>query len=83
MKLVYFASVRQTLGKAEETIAVPATVATVGELASFLATQGPAYAAMFADPRALRAAVNQVHARFDDPVSEADEVAFFPPVTGG
>ena len=83
MKLVYFASVRQTLGKSEETIAVPTGVATVGELAAFLAAQGPAYAAVFADPAGLRAAVNQVHARFDVPVGDADEVAFFPPVTGG
>lgn len=83
MKLVYFASVRQTLGKAEETISVPAAVTTVGELAAFLAAQGPAYAAVFADPRTLRAAVNQIHARFDAPVSDTDEVAFFPPVTGG
>jgi sulfur-carrier protein len=83
VKLVYFASVRQTLGKPEESIAVPASVTTVSGLVSFLATQGPAYAAVFADPRTLRAAVNQVHARFADPVSDTDEVAFFPPVTGG
>ena len=83
MKLVYFASVRQALGKPEETISVPASVTTVGGLATFLAAQGPAYAAVFSDPRSLRAAVNQVHARFADPVSDTDEVAFFPTVTGG
>jgi len=83
MKLVYFASVRQTLGKSEETISVPATVTTVSGLANFLAAQGPAYAAVFSDPRTLHAAVNHVHVRFEDFVSDADEVAFFPPVTGG
>jgi sulfur-carrier protein len=83
MKLVYFASVRQTLGKAEETIALPAGIATVADLAAFLAAQGPAYTAVFADTARLRVAVNQVHARLDEPVSDADEVAFFPPVTGG
>ena len=83
MKLVYFASVRQALGKPEETLSVPGTVTTVRELAAFLAAQGPAYAAVFADTRSLRAAVNQVHARFAVPVSDTDEVAFFPPVTGG
>ena len=83
MKLVYFASVRQTLGNTEEIIPLPDAVTTVSGLAAFLATQGPAYAAVFADPGTLRAAVNQVHARFEDSVSDADEVAFFPPVTGG
>jgi molybdopterin synthase sulfur carrier subunit len=83
MKLVYFASVRQTLGKPEEILSVPATVTTVGMLAAFLAAQGPAYAAVFADTARLRVAVNQVHARFEDRVGDDDEVAFFPPVTGG
>jgi molybdopterin synthase sulfur carrier subunit len=52
-------------------------------LAAFLAAQGPAYAAVFADTARLRVAVNQVHARFEDRVGDDDEVAFFPPVTGG
>jgi molybdopterin synthase sulfur carrier subunit len=83
MNVVYFASVRQALGKSEETISMPATITTVAGLAAFLAAQGPAYAAVFTDTARLRVAVNQVHARFEDLVGDADEVAFFPPVTGG
>ena len=83
MRLLYFAWVRQSLGKGEETLAVPETVTTVAALMAFLTGLGPAYAAVFADPRRLRAAVNQCHARIEDPVGDADEVAFFPPVTGG
>ena len=83
MKLLYFAWVRQKLGKGNETLALPGDITTVGALATFLAARGPAYAAVFTDLRPLRAAVNQTHARFDDPVGDGDEVAFFPPMTGG
>jgi molybdopterin synthase sulfur carrier subunit len=81
--LLYFAWVRQKIGKSEETVAPPANVRTVGELAAWLATRGAGYADAFADPKRLRAAVNQDHVGFDAVVSDDDEVAFFPPVTGG
>lgn len=83
MKLLYFAWVRQKIGIGEETLALPPEVTTVGALAAYLATRGPGYAEAFADPAKLRAAVNQTHVRFDAPVQADDEVAFFPPVTGG
>ena len=83
VKLLYFAWVRQKIGKSEETIALPAGVATVGDLIAWLATRGAGYADAFADPKRLRAAVNQDHVAFDARVSSDDEVAFFPPVTGG
>ncbi len=83
MTLLYFAWVRQKIGRSEETIALPADIATVGELAVWLASRGGGYAEAFGDARRLRAAVNQEHVAFDAPVSPDDEVAFFPPVTGG
>jgi molybdopterin synthase sulfur carrier subunit len=83
MTLLYFAWVRQTLGRSEEEIALPPEVKTVGELAAFLRARGGAYAAAFADTKKLRAAVNREHAGWDAPVRARDEVAFFPPVTGG
>ena len=83
MKVLYFAAIRQRLGTGEEILPLPDGVTTVSELAVHLAGRGPAYAAVFAAPKGLRAAVNQVHARFDAPVREGDEVAFFPPMTGG
>ena len=83
MTLLYFAWVRQRIGRGEETLALPEGVGTVGELAAWLAKRGGSYAEAFSDPRRLRAAVNQVHARFDAPIAADDEIAFFPPVTGG
>jgi molybdopterin synthase sulfur carrier subunit len=83
LKLLYFASVRQRLGKGEETLTLPETVASVRDLAAFLAAKGPDYAMVFCDLRLLRVAVNQTHADLDAAVGDSDEVAFFPPVTGG
>lgn len=83
MKLVYFAWVRQHVGKGEETLALPAGVESVGALAQHLAARGAGYAEAFADPARLRAAVNHTHVGFDAIVTDCDEVAFFPPVTGG
>lgn len=83
MKLLYFAWVRQMTGKSDEDFALPGDVTTVRALAAHLAQRGGGYAQAFADPARLRAAVNQDHVGFDAPLSDADEVAFFPPVTGG
>jgi sulfur-carrier protein len=83
VKLLYFAWVRQKTGVSEEDIALPATVATVAQLIAFLRTRGPGFEAAFRDVNLLRAAVNQQHCGFDAPVGPHDEVAFFPPVTGG
>ena len=83
MTLLYFAWVRQKVGKSEEKIALPKDVSTIGELMAWLAQRGPGYADAFADARRLRAAVNQEHVRVDAKIADSDEVAFFPPVTGG
>jgi molybdopterin synthase sulfur carrier subunit len=81
--LLYFAWVRQQVGCGEETIELPAGVKTLGDLADYLRTRGPGYAAAFSDMKRLRAAVNQYHVSLDAAVGAGDEVAFFPPVTGG
>ena len=83
MTLLYFAWVRQKIGKSEETIALPDSVKTVGELAAWLAARGAGYAEAFSDAKRLRAALNQEHVGFDARVAADDEIAFFPPVTGG
>jgi molybdopterin synthase sulfur carrier subunit len=83
VKLLYFAWVRQKIGMGEETLTLPAGVATLAGLAEFLVTRGGSYADVFGDTARLRAAVNQTHAGFDAPLRDSDEVAFFPPVTGG
>lgn len=83
MKLLYFAWVKTRVGLAGEEVDPPAEVATVGDLVTWLAGRGPGYAAAFAEPERLRAAVNQDFAQMAAPISKSDEVAFFPPVTGG
>jgi molybdopterin synthase sulfur carrier subunit len=83
VKLLYFAWVRQKIGLSEEQVSVPSDVTTVATLMEFLSRRGPGYEAAFRNPALLRCAVNQEHAKFDARVRPDDEVAFFPPVTGG
>jgi molybdopterin synthase sulfur carrier subunit len=83
MKLLYFASVRQKIGRGEEDFPLPQGVRTVGELLDALRARGPHYAEALSEAARLRAARNQEHVPFDAPVHDADEIAFFPPVTGG
>ncbi len=83
MKLRYFAWLRQKIGRGEETLQPPAGVTNVGELLTWLQTLGPGYAAALADRKAIRVAVNQDYVGANHPVAADDEVALFPPVTGG
>ena len=83
MKLLYFAWLRQRIGRSEEDIAVPASVSTVSALIEFLRARGSGYEAAFRDLKLIRCAVNQQHSGLDASLSPDDEVAFFPPVTGG
>jgi molybdopterin synthase sulfur carrier subunit len=83
VKLVYFAWVRERIGKAEEDLAPPRSVATVGELIQWLAARGEEYAHAFENPNVIRAAIDRTHVRPDAAISGAREIAFFPPMTGG
>ena len=83
MKVLYFAWLRQKVGRGEETIDPPGSVRTIGDLAVFLASRGSGYADAFADMKRVRAALNQEHVDFTAAVAAGDEIAFFPPVTGG
>lgn len=83
MKLLYFAWLRSKTGIGEENVSPPAGIATVGELLDWLAGRGPGYAAALADRRVVRVAVNQEYVGPDHPVAPGDEIALFPPVTGG
>ena len=83
MKLLYFAWLRTKIGVAQESVDLPPEVTTVGQLVAWLASRSPAYAEALADPSVVRVAVNEEYAREDDSVSDGDEVALFPPVTGG
>ncbi|MGO4711551.1 molybdopterin converting factor subunit 1 [Bradyrhizobium sp. 2TAF24] len=82
MKVLYFAWVRERVGKAEETIDPPASVRTVADLMQWLAGQGEHYASAFERP-VVRAAIDHAHAKPDAAIAGAREIAFFPPMTGG
>jgi molybdopterin synthase sulfur carrier subunit len=83
LSLLYFAWLRERVGTAEESLPIPAGVATVGDLVEWLRGRGPGHAAAFAQANRVRCAVNQEFAGPDTPLRPGDEVAFFPPVTGG
>lgn len=80
VKILYFAGLKEALGMASEAVDLPAGVATVGALRDWLVAQGRE---KLASAKNLRCAVNQDMAGLDAPVREGDEIAFFPPVTGG
>jgi sulfur-carrier protein len=77
--ILYFAWVRDAVGVGEERIELPEGIATVADLADWLAVRHQ----VFADRDRLRVAVDQMMAPFDTDISGAKEIAFFPPVTGG
>ncbi len=83
MKVLYFAWLRSRIGVAEETVQPPPGCATVADLIEHLKTLSAAHAAAFADLRAIKVAINQEFAKMDAVLSTGDEVALFPPVTGG
>ena len=83
MKAVYFAWVRERIGKPDESIDPPPAVTTVGDLMTWLGQRGEGYAHAFENAAVIRAALDQVHVKHDSPLKGAREIAFFPPMTGG
>ena len=83
VKLLYFAWVREKIGKTEEIVDLPAGLATIADLLAWLKDRGPEYAAAFARPGVVRAAIDKKHVQPASPVAGAREIAQFPPVTGG
>lgn len=83
VRLVYFAWVRERVGLQEETLDIPADLATVADLVRWLKARGENYEAAFANEAVVRAALDQVHAKPQSPLGTAREIAFFPPMTGG
>ncbi len=83
MKLVYFAWVRERIGKADEEVELPAGIATVADLVRWLKGRGEEYAYAFENEGVVRAAIDHTHVKPDAPLDGAREIAFFPPMTGG
>ena len=83
VKVLYFAGLREQLGATAEEIELPASVSTVGALRSHLAGRGGAWQGALAPKKNVRAAVNQDMVQPAARIKAGDEIAFFPPVTGG
>jgi molybdopterin synthase sulfur carrier subunit len=81
IRVLFFAQLREDLGCAELMLD-SVDVDKVSDVSSFLLLQHPTWSVFLTNPN-LRVAVNQAYAKADSPVSSGDEVAFFPPVTGG
>jgi molybdopterin synthase sulfur carrier subunit len=83
MKLVYFAWVRERIGRTDEDVELPEGVATVADLVRWLRTRGEEYEYAFENEGIVRAAIDHVHVKPDRSIAGAQEIAFFPPMTGG
>jgi len=83
VKVLYFAWLKEKTGTAQEELDLPDGVTDVAGLVTWLKGRGAGYDDAFADEAVVRVAVNQEHVDSDHKLTEADEVAFFPPVTGG
>lgn len=83
MRVLYFAWLRERLGKTSENLALPADIKTPRALVGWLRGVSPAYANAFADESLIRCALDQEFCTLDAPLDGAEEIAFFPPVTGG
>ena len=81
--LLYFASLREKVGCSREQVPLPAATATVSSLVDVLRNRDGGWTDAFAPGKTWRVAVNQQMADLATPVKAGDEVAFFPPVTGG
>lgn len=74
---------RERVGQAEEIFSKPANVETVGDLIQHLEQSDPKYQTIFKNRDLIRTAVNQSYVNLDHAIGDGDEIAFFPPVTGG
>ena len=83
MKVLYFSWVRDRIGVGSEDLSLPENVTSVEGLVEWLKGRGEGYQKAFDDITIIRVASNQEHVKLDHPVGDSDEVAFFPPVTGG
>lgn len=83
MKIVYFAWLRERIGRPEEEITFPPSVVTVSDALAHLSRLGEEYAYAFERPGIIRAALDRKHVKPETPIANAREIAFFPPMTGG
>ena len=83
MRILYFAWLRDRVGKTDEEVDPPAEVTTVAQLIDWLAQQSTGHEEAFSNRAVVRCALNQEYVKAHETFSRDDEIAFFPPVTGG
>ena len=83
MNLKYFAWIAEIIDKREESLEIPSGIETIGKLIDYLSSIDEAYKKAFEKRKSIKFAVNQVLVNENELISKADEVAFFPPMTGG
>ena len=83
MELKYFAWIAEIIDKREESLEIPSGIETIGQLIDYLSSIDEAYKKAFEKRRSIKFAVNQVLVDENELISKADEIAFFPPMTGG
>lgn len=83
VKLVYFAWVRERIGKSQEELSLPDHIKKIADLMAYLKTIDEGYAAAFQEPHIIRVALDKEHKEHHASIGAAKEIAFFPPMTGG
>ena len=83
MKILYFSWIRTKIGKAKEVVILPKNVKNGSDLVDFLKTKGPKHADALKNKKVIRMAINFEHTALNHPIKKNDEIALFPPVTGG
>ena len=83
MNLKYFAWIAEIIDKREESLEIPSGIETIGQLIDYLSSIDEAYKKAFEKRKSIKFAVNQDLVDENELISKADEVAFFPPMTGG
>ena len=83
MKILYFSWLREKIGLDSEEIKIPEKISDVNELVDFLKKSSEKHSIAFQNMKSIKVAVNKEFANFDKKIQDQDEIAFFPPVTGG
>ena len=83
MKILFFARIRENIGQSSQTLPLPENITTVSQLITYLRSQGENYKTAFENEATTRVAVNQTYVNLEHAITDHDEVAFFPPMTGG
>ena len=83
MVVKYFSWIKEHIGKAEEVIDLPVDITTIKELISYLENLNDDYRLAFEKKNLIKIAINKSYSSIDDKIDNNDEIAFFPPVTGG